>query len=238
MKKENILKFSKSLKYLMTILNYEFKNTALLELALTHRSVETNNNERLEFLGDSILNFIIAHALFQQFPNLPEGDLSRLRSNLVNQETLALLAGEMNIGNYIKLGPGELKSGGVRRKSILSDTVEAIIGAIYLDGGMINCEKNVIRWFDSRLKMIKAYKINTHALKDPKSRLQEYLQGAKMALPVYTVVSIKGQAHDQLFQVKCEVPDISYSSEGIAASRREAEQIGAEIFLKWLNLKV
>jgi ribonuclease-3 len=211
-------------------LGYQFINPALLEVALTHRSIRGENNERLEFLGDAILNFVIAEALFQQFPYAPEGQLSRLRANLVNEEVLAELAKNFQLGEYLRLGAGELKSGGMRRKSILADALEAIIGAIYLDVDMQLCQKIVLQWFGSRLLQSN----NDESLKDAKSRLQEYLQSHRQPLPQYTVTSITGEAHLQNFHVSCEVSGMDYHTEGTGASRREAEQIAAAAYLDLL----
>jgi len=221
------------MKLLLKTLGYEFENPQLLTLALTHRSMGAENNERLEFLGDAVLNFIIASILFHHYSNAPEGQLSRLRAKLVNQEYLANIAAEFNLGKYLKLGPGELKSGGIRRKSILSDTLEAIIGAVYLDGGFIACEKMLKKWFVPRLEDIKNYKIET--LKDPKSRLQEYCQAKRIPLPSYLVTAITGASHRQEFHVTCEIITMDYSAEGIGDSRRQAEQVAAEKILTRLN---
>jgi ribonuclease-3 len=217
------------MKLLLKILGHEFKNPTLLTLALTHRSVGAENNERLEFLGDAVLNFVVAAVLFHHYPHATEGQLSRLRSKLVNQEYLADIAMEFDLGKYLKLGQGEIKSGGVRRKSILSDTLEAIIGAVYLDGGFLACEKMLKKWFVPRLDDIKNHKIET--LKDPKSRLQEYCQSKKISLPHYTVTAITGASHRQEFHILCEISALDYHAKGVGASRRQAEQIAAEKIL-------
>lgn len=212
---------------LCKMIGYEFNDQALLQAALSHRSVRGKNNERLEFLGDAILNFIIAAALFEQCPHAKEGDLSRLRAGLVNGETLAELAQEFVLGDYLRLGPGELKSGGSRRKSILADALEAIIGAIYLDSNMLICQERVLSWFDLRIKAI----AHTGTSKDPKTQLQEYLQGHKSNLPDYLVLSVTGQAHKQVFRVSCQVEGFSFTTEGSGSSRRAAEQLAAQEFL-------
>lgn len=221
----------KNTKTLCAKLGYDFKDPHLLEAALTHRSIRGLNNERLEFLGDSILNFIIAAALFQQFPTAKEGDLSRLRANLVKGDTLAELAQEFELGNYLKLGAGELKSGGYRRKSILADALEAIIGAIYLDGGMAVCQERLLRWYESRLQETSRHS----GLKDPKTRLQEYLQAKKVPLPNYSVLSIQGEAHKQTFRVACKIEKFNHITEGVGSSRRSAEQEAAQKYLEYLE---
>ncbi len=179
----------KSVTELARKLNYTFKDESLAELAVTHRSHGKRNNERLEFLGDSILNFVIAEALFKRFPEAKEGQLSRLRAQLVKGETLAEIAREMKLGDYLKLGSGELKSGGFRRDSILADAVEAIIGAIYLDSDMDVCRGYVLRWYKERLEQTNLQ--NTQ--KDSKTRLQEFLQSRRVALPEYELMSVEGR---------------------------------------------
>ncbi len=220
-------------KKLYKLLGHQFNDVSLLQAALTHRSVRGKNNERLEFLGDAILNFIIAAALFDQSPHAKEGELSRLRAGLVNGETLAEIAQEFTLGEYLRLGPGELKSGGARRKSILADALEAIIGAIYFDSDIHNCRERVLAWFDDRLKTI------THSgnKKDAKTQLQEYLQSRKLQLPIYSVLSVEGQAHKQIFHVSCQVEDFTITTEGSGNSRRAAEQIAAQKFLELITNK-
>ncbi len=217
--------------YLYRRLGYQFKNKELLQLALTHRSVSGKNNERLEFLGDSLLNFIIAEELCNVYPTLKEGELSRLRANLVNGVTLAKLAREFNLGECLILGVGELRSGGFQRESILADTLEAIIAAIYLDSGMENCRQHLLRWFDTRLKDPSALE----RLKDPKTLLQEYLQSHQMPLPVYTILSVQGEAHAQTFHVQCQVDGIELVTKSAASTRRKAEQKAAEEYLVLMN---
>lgn len=203
----------------------------LLQAALTHRSVKGKNNERLEFLGDSILNFIIAAALYEKCPHAKEGELSRLRANLVNGEMLAEIAQEFELGQYLQLGPGELKSGGARRKSILADAFEAIIGAIYLDSNMLQCQEHVLSWYRSRLADFSQWETS----KDPKTRLQEFLQGRKLPLPIYSVILIEGKAHHQHFKISCQVEGFSHITEGYGSSRRSAEQIAAQAYLDLLG---
>lgn len=212
-------------------IGYVFADLGLLELALTHRSYGGKNNERLEFLGDSILNYVIAEELFHRFPKAKEGELSRLRASLVKGDTLAELAREFKLGDYLKLGPGELKSGGFRRDSILADAVEGIIGALYLDAGMDECRKYIIQWYQSRLEST-SLKVVT---KDPKTRLQEFLQGRKKALPQYEVVEIRGEPHDQTFLVECRIETFPDAILGKGNSRRIAEQKAASQALKLLE---
>ncbi|WP_410506458.1 ribonuclease III [Marinomonas sp. GJ51-6] len=205
----------------------------MLELALTHRSFGGKNNERLEFLGDSILNYVIAEDLFHRFPKAKEGELSRLRASLVKGDTLAELAREFQLGDFLKLGAGELKSGGFRRDSILADAVEGIIGAIYLDAGMDVCRQHILAWYKDRLDAT-SLKIVT---KDAKTRLQEYLQARKYGLPQYEVVKIDGEPHDQTFYVNCQVEAYDGVIEGKGNSRRIAEQNAAAKALKKLEKK-
>lgn len=215
---------------LLKRIGYDFKDQALYELALTHRSYGANNNERLEFLGDAALNFIIGHAIYQKLPETSEGDLSRYRASLVKGKTLAEVARELGIGENLKLGGGELKSGGHRRESILADAVEAIIGAIYLDGGMAACEKVVLAWFAERLD-----NLSETSLKDPKTQLQELLQSRGKPLPVYEVVNITGEAHDQYFTVTCSVEGLPTPTVGEGPSRRSAEKKAAAAALSGLH---
>lgn len=221
-----------NLDRLLRDLQYSFQNIALLNQALTHRSIGANNNERLEFLGDSILNFVIAAQLFQQFPGESEGVLSRLRASLVKGETLALLAKDLKLGDYLSLGQGEMKSGGFRRESILADAFEAIIGAVYLDRGFDQARALLLRLFAARLKIISP----DVTIKDPKTRLQEHLQGCKKELPTYTLVSLEGEAHEQQFVVSCQIKGLDQLTEGKGSSRRKAEQAAAHAFLEILEL--
>ena len=216
-----------------SLLKYEFKNKALLELALTHRSFKGKNNERLEFLGDSILNFVVAELLFKKFPQSVEGDLSRLRSELVKASTLSEIGTEINVGDFLKLGDGELKSSGWRRPSILADTVEAIIGAIFIDSGMNSAQSIIKKWLDNRIEKIDPKKIK----KDAKSLLQEFLQGKKIALPKYEVNSIEGEAHSQNFIVQCHIDSLGITVQGDGESRKVAEQIAAKNALIALGKK-
>lgn len=205
-------------------LGYEFSNAALLQQALTHRSHGVPHNERLEFLGDGLLNFVIARLLFQQFSAAHEGDLSRLRAGLVNQHALSELASSLSLGEHLRLGEGELKSGGFRRPSILADAFEALIGAICLDGGFAAAEKVLSDLYRPLLASIDP---QASGNKDPKTRLQEYLQGKKMALPQYAIVSVAGEAHEQLFRVECVIAELSVRSYGEGPTRRAAEQEAA-----------
>ena len=208
-------------------LRYQFNDKQLLKIALTHRSSNEHNNERLEFLGDSIVNFIIAEALFHQFPRAQEGELSRWRATLINRDTLADLAREFEVGRFLILGPGELKSGGGERKSILSCAMEAIIGAIYLDSGFEPVKQCVMSWYEPLLKSLS----NASSHKDPKTILQEHLQGLRKPLPLYTVDSIEGEAHQQIFIVSCKVTGVEEKAIGRGTSRRRAEQDAAENML-------
>ena len=206
-------------------LGYRFSNAALLQQALTHRSHGVPHNERLEFLGDALLNFVIARLLFQQFTALPEGDLSRLRAGLVNQHALSELAVSLSLGDHLRLGEGELKSGGFRRPSILADAFEALIGAIFLDGGFTAAEKVLAELYRPLLAAIDP---GSPGNKDPKTRLQEYLQGRKLALPQYSIVSVSGEAHEQVFRVECAIAELSIRSRGEGPTRRAAEQQAAQ----------
>lgn len=205
-------------------LGYQFAQSQLLQRALTHRSYSTAHNERLEFLGDSVLNCAVAKYLYDTFSDFSEGDLSRLRSNLVNQQTLAILAQQLNLGELLLLGEGERKSGGFSRPSILADALEAIFGAIMLDTGFAAAEKVVLRLYVPFMAKTDLQTLG----KDAKTLLQEYLQGRKLALPQYSVTEIKGEAHAQTFVVACEVAQLHLTTQGEGASRRIAEQIAAE----------
>ncbi|MBL4799269.1 MAG: ribonuclease III [Oleispira sp.] len=215
-------------------IDYTFSDTSLIELALTHRSCGGKNNERLEFLGDSIVNLVIAEALFLKFPEAKEGKLSRLRARMVKGVTLAELARDFGLGDFLHLGSGEMKSGGHRRESILADTVEAIIGAIYLDSDMSIVKTIILQWYDSRLNNLSI----DDPLKDPKTRLQEYLQAKQLPLPKYDVLNIEGSAHEQLFKVSCKVTDLKNSIVGQGGSRRIAEQEAAAQALKLLGISL
>lgn len=212
-------------------LQYEFANADLLGRALTHRSFAADHNERLEFLGDAVLNLSVAGLLYEKLRLLPEGDLSRVRANLVKQETLHQLAVELGLQAFIRLGEGEVRSGGKKRPSILADALEAVIGAVYLDGGFGAAQGLVHRLF-------KALEINpTMAAigKDAKTELQEWLQGRKMKLPLYRVVGTLGAAHQQSFDVECEIAELNLSERGIGGSRRAGEQAAATAMLQTLR---
>ncbi|GHC20763.1 ribonuclease III [Aidingimonas halophila] len=212
-------------------IGHAFSDVALLELAMTHRSYGGRNNERLEFLGDSIVNFVIAEALYRRFPDAREGQLSRLRARLVKGKTLAELAREFEVGGCLRLGSGEMKSGGHRRDSILADAMEAVIGAIYLDAGMDAVKARVLSWYGTRLESIDLQDTQ----KDPKTRLQEFLQSRQVALPRYEVVSVEGEAHAQTFTIECHVDVLEEYTLGIGSSRRHAEQKAAEKALQQLD---
>ena len=207
------------------LIGHDFSNNALLTQALTHRSFGSTNNERLEFLGDGVLNFIIASQLYLKFPKLDEGDLSRLRAHLVKEPTLGEIALTLNIGDALKLGEGELKSGGWRRPSVLADALEAMIGAVFLDAGFAAAEGVVIKLFTPLIEKIDPKAIG----KDPKSLLQEYLQSKKIDVPTYEVLAIEGEAHCQTFRVECRVAKFNIVTQGEGSSRRAAEQQAAEL---------
>jgi ribonuclease-3 len=217
------------LQKLQITIHYQFKDQQLLEKALTHRSFsKKRNNERLEFLGDSVLGLVISEHLFKRADNAAEGDLSRLRASLVKEEALATVARDINLGEYLRLGGGELKSGGFRRASILSDAMEALFGAIYLDAGFRQCKKTILFLYDEYLVSLPT----ARELKDPKTALQEYLQGIRIDLPDYEVVKTEGKAHDQIFTVACRVPDLDVETDGRGSSRKKAEQMAASRALK------
>lgn len=192
--------------------------------ALTHRSAASKHNERMEFLGDSVLGLIITNALYKQLPNASEGYLSRLRASLVNEGTLAKIANELTLGDFLRLGPGELKSGGFRRKSILSDTLEAVIASVYLEKGMEASHAFVLAIYTNRLDNLP----NEDALKDPKSRLQEILQSRGYDIPQYELISTTGDAHRQVFTAQCVIESLGIETKGVASSRRKAEQQSAQ----------
>ena len=204
-------------------IDYSFTQPQLLERALTHRSAGKQNNERLEFLGDAALGLVIAQELYDRFPGADEGDLSRLRASLVKGDTLAELAVAMELGAYLLLGPGELKSGGASRGSILAGAVEAIIGAVYSDGGFNACRNLIFLLYRDRLAAISPELVD----KDPKTRLQEYLQAKGLAVPLYEVLSVVGTGHTQQFRVLCTIESLGKKSEGSGSSRRKAEQEAA-----------
>lgn len=204
-------------------LGYVFTQPQLLQRALTHRSYAPDHNERLEFLGDSILGCVIAKYLYSEFPDLSEGDLSRLRSNLVKEPTLVIFAQQLNLGSQLKLGEGELKSGGFRRPSILADAVEALFGAVFVDGGFAAAEQAVLNLFVPYLAKVDMKTLG----KDAKTLLQEYLQGKRLPLPAYRVLDTQGVAHEQMFQVECAIPSFKLITRGSGTSRRNAEQQAA-----------
>ncbi|MDO9052809.1 MAG: ribonuclease III [Gallionella sp.] len=204
-------------------MGYVFTQPQLLQRALTHRSYAPDHNERLEFLGDSILGCVIAKYLYSEFPDLSEGDLSRLRSNLVKEPTLVIFAQQLNLGSQLKLGEGELKSGGFRRPSILADAVEALFGAVFVDGGFAAAEQAVLNLFVPYLAKVDMKTLG----KDAKTLLQEYLQGKRLPLPAYRVLDTQGVAHEQMFQVECAIPSFKLITRGSGTSRRNAEQQAA-----------
>lgn len=215
-------------------LQHEFSTPSLLARAVTHRSFSSDHYERLEFLGDSVLNLAVSDLLYSRLGSLPEGDLSRVRANLVKQDTLHQLAVDLGLPDVLKLGEGEVRSGGQKRPSILADALEAIIGAVYLDAGFAKAQELVHRLF-------KAVEINPQmdAIgKDPKTELQEWLQGRKMKLPIYKVVGTIGAAHKQSFDVECEILELRLAERGIGGSRRAGEQAAASAMLQTLKTKV
>ncbi|MGE5625780.1 MAG: ribonuclease III [Bacillota bacterium] len=216
---------------LLKTLGHAFKDEALLELALTHRSAGVRNNERLEFLGDALINACVAEALFRRHGELEEGDLSRLRASLVNQEALADVARRLDLGAHLILGPGELKSGGHRRASILADALEALVGAVFLDAGFDAARDAILHLLEPQL----ASAPPAESLKDAKTRLQEVLQARDLPLPVYEVVSVRGEPHRQIFRVSCSVEPLQVKTEGEAASRRSAEQEAAKRALEKIS---
>ena len=212
-------------------LDYRFKQAELLQRALSHRSVGSENNERLEFLGDSILSYVISVELFQRFPKVDEGGLSRLRASMVKGDTLAILARELSLGDYLLLGPGELKSGGFRRSSILADAFEALLGAIYMDSDIATIQRVILHLFNERLSAVNP----DTALKDPKTRLQEFLQSRQFPLPSYEVTNIAGKAHAQTFTVSCQIEGLEETVVADGSSRRKAEQTAAQLILEKLD---
>ena len=222
---------SQDYTYLCQALGYHFKQMQHLDTALTHRSVGTPHNERLEFLGDALLNCITAKLLFERFPTAREGELTRLRANLVKRDTLVQIAQQLELGKYLRLGEGEIRSGGEKRTSTLADALEAVIGAIYLDSDMKTCQGVILQIWQKPIGNLSLIKI-----KDPKTRLQEYLQSKRQPLPLYRVLSIGGTPHDQVFKVECLVPNLSQLTYGIGYNRRRAEQAAAAQALSILNV--
>ena len=218
--------------WLQQTFGYEPVDLERFEIALTHRSAEGANNERLEFLGDAVLGLISAQYLFERFPEADEGALSRLRARLVSGESLAQRASTMQLGELLALGPGELKSGGFRRESILADALEALCGALYLDGGLEAARRAMLRWLEDALPAEEW----VGELKDPKTRLQELLQAKGLPLPRYSIESVEGELHAQLFRVRCEVPPMAAFAAGEGSSRRRAEQAAAARILEQIRL--
>ena len=214
-------------------LGYEPQDLALFRAALTHRSAPGANNERLEFLGDAVVNLAIAQRLYEAFPLATEGELSRLRARLVSREPLAEIAVSLGLGETLQLGSGELRSGGFRRQSILADALEALCGAIFLDGGLGAVEPIIARLFTQRIAALPS----PEALKDPKTRLQEYLQSRSLTLPRYLILGIEGEDHAQTFRVSCEVPGLALRVEGGGSSRRRAEQQAAQAMLEAIEAR-
>lgn len=217
----------KAASWLKEALDYEFVDARLLTRALTHRSAGSGNNERLEFLGDAVLAVVISDAVFHRRPAASEGTLSRLRASLVKRPTLAAIAKTAGLGEHLVVGSGERKTGVHRRASVLSDTLEALFGAIYVDAGFDVARRVILRLFEERLRMLP----ETSDLKDPKSRLQEYAQARKWALPAYSVEQIRGEAHERVFEVRCHIAEIGESTAGSGNSRRIAEQEAARQML-------
>ncbi|KRG39326.1 ribonuclease 3 [Stenotrophomonas pictorum JCM 9942] len=215
------------------LIGHPFKDQGLLKQALTHRSAGAPHNERLEFLGDSIVNMLIAEALFLRWPKADEGALTRARATLVCEGALAVVARALQLGERLTLGPGEMKSGGHRRDSILADTVEAVVAAIYLDAGFEACRTRVLPWFEAALAAVPVNKPE----KDPKTRLQEWLQARQKTLPVYELVSETGDDHAKHFHVRCSVADPAVATEGEGTSRRLAEQQAAAAAIEQLDSK-
>ncbi len=221
----------KAESWLFKALDYRFKDVALFRQALTHRSAQGPNNERLEFLGDAVLDFVISEAVFKARPDLSEGDLSRLRSSLVKDTSLAALAADLGLGMHLILGGGERKTGGHRRESILADALEAIFAAVFLDRGMEAAKEIIKRVYAARLETLP----DADDLRDPKTRLQEWLQARQMALPVYELVSVSGEDHKQVFEVSCVIASAGTKTSGSSTSRRKAEQKAAAKMLSELT---
>lgn len=224
---------SSALDRLQVALGYKFRNDSLLRQALSHRSVGASNNERLEFLGDSILNFIVADLLFQTFPSAKEGELSRLRSQLVKGDTLAKIAKELDLSPVLLLGEGERKSGGCNRESIQADAVEALLGAIYCEVGLEAVRPVIHRLFSSRMNELSL----DDTRKDSKSKLQEWLQGRKLPLPEYIVSDIEGEGHAQVFTISCSIQGTDFSPSASASSRKKAEKMAAKLMLEHLGVQ-
>lgn len=222
---------SEKRKRLETELGYSFSDRRLLVQAMTHRSHSATHNERLEFLGDAVLNFVVASLLFDRFPKTDEGDLSRMRANLVRQATLADIANRLSLSEQLLLGEGELKSGGFRRPSILADALEALFGAVYMDGGFDPARQVIAALYESLLAQVDPHSQG----KDAKTLLQERLQALRLDLPAYSVVATHGAAHSQLFEVACEVPRLEIRVQAAGSSRRAAEQAAAQLAIEQLD---
>lgn len=215
------------------ILCYKFKKKKLLIKALTHRSASNKNNEKLEFLGDSVLNFIISSEIYKKFSFSNEGNMSRIRSQLIKGKTLTKIANKFNLGKFLKLGQGELNSGGGKKKSILENTLEAIIGSIFLDSNIKKTKKIILKWYKKKIKKINIKNIK----KDPKTRLQEYLQSKQLPLPSYLIVQVYGKPHKQYFTINCSIKGIVKNLIGIGSNKRKAEQNSAQLTLIKLGIK-
>jgi ribonuclease-3 len=221
---------NKAKSWLEKTLQYRFQNAELFEQALTHRSASSRNNERLEFLGDAVLDFVVSDAVYLARPEAPEGDLSKLRASLVKDETLAEISAELGLGEHLILGSGERKSGGHRRESILADALEAIFGAVFLDRGFAAAKEVIDRVYEDRYGDLP----DVSDLRDPKTQLQEWLQARKMALPDYELVSVSGQEHKRRFSISCTVVEKSASTAGESTTRRKAEQEAARKMIELL----
>lgn len=222
-----------SIDMLQEKIGYIFNQHNLLLQALTHKSVGSQHNERLEFLGDAILNYVITSVLYHKFPYVSEGNMSRMRANLVREKTLVMLAREFNLSSYLHVGPGELKTGGRHRSSILANTIEALIGSIFLDSNIKTIEILIVHWYRMRLQQINPF----DKQKDPKTRLQEYLQHHHQPLPVYWIKHTVGLAHNQIFSINCQINELDIPIVGSGSSRRRAEQDAAKKILKILHIK-
>ena len=217
----------KAKNWLYRTLHYRFEDAGLFSQALTHRSASGRNNERLEFLGDAVLDFVVSDAVYKARPDAPEGDLSKLRSSLVKDTTLAQLASDLGLGQYLILGGGEQKTGGHRRESILADALEALFGAVFLDSGFAAAKDMIEHVFAARLEALP----DADELRDPKTRLQEWLQARGLALPVYELLDVSGKSHKQIFEVSCTVDDSVAATLGQSTTRRKAEQQAAALML-------
>ena len=222
---------NKAESWLEKTLHYRFKNAELFQQALTHRSATNYNNERLEFLGDAVLDFVVSEAVYNARPDAPEGDLSKLRASLVRDESLAELAADLGLGEHLILGSGEKKSGGHRRESILADALEAIFGAVFLDRGFAAAKQVIDGVFEQRYISLP----DAEELRDPKTRLQEWLQSRKMALPEYELVDVSGKEHKRKFKVTCTIVETSAVTSGESTTRRKAEQKAARKMIELVN---